>query len=105
MLIAQHGRCSRAQEHTAGCVECDSHKQHITRAQEAREEYRRDADRTPDDDEVVCSADLMKIALIAILSHKAAIFTSRLVVFNETFAPHVKKGSRGDGEAAGRPLV
>ena len=44
----------------------------------------------------------MKIALIPILPHKAAVFTPRLVVFNETFAPLVKKGSRGDGK---KPLA
>ena len=38
----------------------------------------------------------MKVSLIPILPHKAAVFTPRLVVFNETFAPVVKKGARSD---------
>ena len=36
------------------------------------------------------------------MSHKAAPFTPRLVVFNETFTPLVKKGSRGYGK---KPLA
>ena len=99
---SQHGRPQNSQEHTDGCAECDKHTLHITRARSAREEYRQDADRTPDDDEAVCSADLMKIALIPILPHKRAVFTPRLVVFNETFAPLVEKGSRGSGK---KPLA
>ena len=74
----------------------------MTRARDARAEYRRDADREWDHDEAVCSADLMKVSLLPILPHKAAIFTPRLIVFNETFAPLVKKGARSEKE---KPLA
>ena len=36
----------------------------------------------------------MKVSLLPILPHKAVIFTPRLITFNETFAPLVRKGAQ-----------
>ena len=85
-------------DHTDGCDACARHREHITRARDARAEYRRDADREWDQDETICSADLMKVSLVPVLPHKAAVFTPRLIVFNETFAPLVQKGARSQKE-------
>ena len=64
----------------------------MSRAGEARSAYREDADREWNEDEFICSADLMKVTLIPIVPHKTVFFTPRLVVFNETFAALEKKG-------------
>ena len=96
----EHGLSERnISDHTDGCKACDVHLEHITHAREAREEYRRDADRDLSDDELVVSADLMKVSLIPVLPHKVAVFTPRLVVFNETFSPLVKTGSKASPKA------
>ena len=38
----------------------------------------------------------MKVSLLPVLPHKVALFTPRLIVFNETFAPLVSKGARSE---------
>ena len=93
---------SSVADHTDGCEACARHDEHMTRARVARAEYRKDADRNLDEDEAVCSADLMKVSLLPVLPYKAAIFTPRLIVFNETFALLVKKGARSGKE---KPLA
>ncbi|XP_043208495.1 uncharacterized protein LOC122374051 [Amphibalanus amphitrite] len=44
----------------------------------------------------------MKVSLLPVLPHKAAIFTPRLIVFNETFAPLIRKGAQRGRE---KPLA
>lgn len=73
--------------YNTGCQQCQMHVEHMDRVTEARTEYRRAWEREWTEDEYGCSADLMKITLIPVLPHKATVFTPRLVVFNETFAP------------------
>ena len=74
-------------DHTTECTECSLHEQHLTLVQDARQAYRTDAERALEQHELVSSAALMKVAQITVMSHKAAIFTPRLIVFNETFVP------------------
>ena len=89
--VQEHGTANgNVTDHTEGCDECFAHQEHVTRARDARKAYRTDADRPLSEDELVVSADLMKVSLIPIMPHKSAIFTPRLVVFNETFAPLLK---------------
>ena len=60
---------------------------HVTMARKARESYRSDEDKKWPDETAVFAADLQKVLLLPRLHDlKSCIFTSRLVVFNETFA-------------------
>ena len=60
---------------------------HKAMAQKAREAYRVDSETAWPNDTVVYAADLQKVLLLPVLHDlKSCIFTSRLVVFNETFA-------------------
>ena len=79
------------------CSMCKEHAEHIQRTREGRREYRKDADRQWDDDEVAYSADLTKISLNPILPHKVAVFTPRLIAFNETIAPAGEERRQKDG--------
>ena len=88
-------------QHADGCEACAHHQQHISHAKEAREAYRADREKELSKEELVVSADLMKISLIPVLPHKAAVFTPRLIVFNETFAPLAAKS----GTRTGKPPV
>ena len=95
--VSEHGLHRTVTDHVDGCAPCQKHEEHMARAKAAREEYRKDAERDWEKDEVVSSADLMKVSLIPILPHKAAFFTPRIIVFNETFSPLMKKGSGSKG--------
>jgi hypothetical protein len=62
-------------------------EKHKTMAQKARENYRADAETMWPDDTAVYATDLQKVLLLPYLHDlKSCVFTSRLVVFNETFA-------------------
>ena len=58
----------------------------MDQAKLARSMYRQDADREWTDDEVVVSADMMKVTVLPIIPVKEAIFTQRLICYNETFS-------------------
>jgi hypothetical protein len=73
------------------CAICADWEAHRIRYIRARQEYRSDADREWKKDELVVSADLMKVMVLPILPEKEAIFTPRLVVYNETFAVLIPK--------------
>ena len=92
-LQSMHAKtCDRT--NVVKCGTCDEYEEHMKRAREGRSEYRKDADREWAENEVVNSADLIKISLIPILPHKVAVFTPRLIAFNETFAPLEKQGEK-----------
>ena len=70
------------------CKECDDWKAHIEKAKESREAYRRDADTYPADGEYCFSADMQKVMMLPRLpGNKTAVFTRRIVMYHETFAP------------------
>ena len=66
-------------EHAEECAQCSAHAKHMDQAKLARSMYRQDADREWTDDEVVVSADMMKVTVLPIIPVKEAIFTQRLI--------------------------
>ena len=67
-------------------IEAESAR-HKSMAHKAREAYRFDSETAWPNGTVVYAADLQKVLLLPVLRDlKSCIFTSRLVVFNETFA-------------------
>jgi hypothetical protein len=74
-------------EFVDGCEVCDTKQNHKTLYTAAREEYQKDKSSTRVPGRVVVSADLMKVFMLPKMPFKVAIFTPRVVVFNETFSP------------------
>lgn len=80
-------------KHLCDCEErCEPYAEYVIhrkRYRNAREKYQSDADRNENDTtHPVFAADLQKVMLLPRMNQfKRSIFTSRLVVFNETFAP------------------
>lgn len=67
------------------CTKCHDWAAHIVKAGIGRNLYREDAKKT---DQLVYAADLEKVIMLPRLpGNKTAIFTRRIIVFNETFAP------------------
>jgi len=66
------------------CEECLNHSEHKKTYESARESYRKDKEAGKN----AFAVDLQKVLLLPHMQEfKAAIFTPRLVTFNETFAP------------------
>lgn len=69
------------------CSICQDQREHNKNAIEARAQYRHNAT-SPDPETTYLSADMQKVQLIPRMPHvKTSFFTSRLLVFHETFAP------------------
>ena len=77
------------------CETCAQYRQHKREYSRAREEYSHDKTKSQNSDEVIVSADLMKVTVIPELPHKVCIFTPREIVFTETFSP-IGKGKRSN---------
>ena len=86
-IFQQHIQES-GQEHDqdGACETCRAQAEHETQARRARAEYRNDANRTWKDEELIVSADMMKVVVLPILPVKQCYFVPRLVAFNETFS-------------------
>ena len=95
---AFHLHLSSCTDHET-CQVCQDHASHLDRAERARAEYARDRSRPRTADEMVVSADMMRIAVLPILPHKTCVFTSRLIAYNETFV------SLGGGKGQGVCIV
>ena len=74
---------------TEECTLCKSWRQHIESARLSREKYRQDTeDNNYGNHEAHFSVDMQKVIMLPRLpGNKTAIFTRRLVLFHETFAP------------------
>ena len=72
--------------HKQGCDVYLKHKEHLETAKSARHAYRADADRQWQPDEIILSADMMKVTLLPVLPLKVCIFSPRIIAYNETFA-------------------
>ena len=74
---------------TAECTLCKSWQQHIENATLSRERYRLDSENNRySNNEAHFSVDMQKVIMLPRLpGNKTAIFTRRLVLFHETFAP------------------
>ena len=70
------------------CEVCDDWILHIKRAKTSRIEYRKDADTYPPEKIYFVSADMQKIIMLPHLPVvKTAVFTCRITMYHETFAP------------------
>lgn len=70
------------------CSECKGWLKHKKAAATARRHYKEDSGKIWPDDWSVRSADLQKVMMLPRLPrNKTAVFTRRLVVYHETFAP------------------
>ena len=87
--------CRNAQDHqktlpenheSETCEVCQNWEKHKQRAESAREAYADDRANMQAETEEVFTADMQKVILLPKLKTKMHFFTSRLVVFNETFA-------------------
>lgn len=75
------------EDQTEACDKCQEHSIHIKRADEARKEYR-ESEKNKNADELHVSVDLQKIIMLPRIDmYKEAIFTPRLIAFNESFVP------------------
>lgn len=78
------------------CIGCSNWTSHIKRANKSREQYKLDTD-LKDNDTVIYSADLQKVIMLPRIDmFKTAIFTHRIVVYNESFVPIGKSGKDGN---------
>lgn len=68
------------------CKACIDISRHKTIAQEAREDYQRDATKKWETYEEVFAVDMQKVIMLPKMNVKEHFFISRLTVFNETFA-------------------
>lgn len=74
------------------CGDCIKWKCHIDKANAARQKYREDGKIANDEKDVVFSADLQKVIMLPRMdTFKIAVFTQRIIAFNQTFAPVGKK--------------
>jgi len=70
------------------CDMCLKWKSHIEQAEAARQEYGTDRDAAIDDDSIIFSADLEKVIMLPRMdTFKTALFTRRIIAFNESFVP------------------
>lgn len=76
------------------CDTCKTYTVHIKKAEESRKMYREDAEKERNNFEVCYSADLQKVIMLPRLEqYKIALFTPRIIAFNESFVPVGKKQS------------
>lgn len=75
------------------CSKCLEYTDHLKRAKEAREKYQSDAAQYKDKNNVSCvSADLREVIMLPRMeTMNTAMFTRRIVAFNESFVPLGKK--------------
>ena len=97
--------CETLGQESGECDVCASHKVHIEEATQARGEYRRDAERVWADDELVLSADMMRVNMLPVLPHKACLFTRRIVAYNETFSILQPSGRKRNSQQRKRGLA
>ena len=72
------------------CSECDNWVTHIHKAGKSRSVYRKDRETNPEDDVFHFSADMQKVIMRPRLpGNKTSMFTRRIILFHETFAPLV----------------
>lgn len=74
------------------CTVCQNWFKHMSRAQEAQHQYRQDAEADDFNQRIVFSADLQKVVMLPRLDmFKTALFTRRIIAFNESFVPVANK--------------
>lgn len=70
------------------CKECQDYGLHKKKAKKSRDLYRCDAELDRNENDMCFSADLQKVIMLPRMEqYKTAIFTPRIIVFNESFVP------------------
>lgn len=69
------------------CEQCQSFENHKQAYTTIRADYERDKTTEIPDNTIIYTVDMQQVILLPKMELKQAFFTSRLVVFNETFAP------------------
>ena len=89
--LPKQGITERIETITPGeCRECDTWVDHIRKAKQSRAAYRKDRDTYPEDGVFYFSADMQKVIMLPRLpGNKTSVFTRRIILFHETFAPLV----------------
>ena len=86
-VCLEHSMRAHKHDDSPPCDECMSWDKHVVKAKDARKHYRADASKTWSSDFCVRSVDMQKVVMLPRLPGvKSAVFTKRIVVFNETFA-------------------
>uniref|UniRef100_UPI00358ECCF5 dynein axonemal heavy chain 8 n=1 Tax=Myxine glutinosa TaxID=7769 RepID=UPI00358ECCF5 len=75
-------------EDTSKCTQCTAWKEHNENARRSRKAYREDSEKELGDKDAFFSVDMQKVIMLPRLPGvKTCVFTRRLVLFHETFAP------------------
>lgn len=74
------------------CNECINFEAHHNLYKSARKEYKLDNKKENGPNSLIYCVDMQKVLIIPKMSTKNSFFVSRMVVFNETFAPMGKNG-------------
>ncbi|VEN39228.1 unnamed protein product [Callosobruchus maculatus] len=79
-------------ENLASCDLCKTWRIHKLKAINARKNYKEDAEKIKQNDEIFVAADLQKVIMLPRMeTFKEVIFTPRIVAYNESFVPLGKK--------------
>ena len=79
------------------CAKWDVHHEEYTITRQAYKADKEEAARSRDGNKVILSVDMQKVILLPRMTQfKTNVFTRRLVVINQTFAPINKKKSHGE---------
>lgn len=87
-LFALHNNAHIVEQLQIDCDVCSKWNNHIVKANESRQQYRTDRAKHSQTDHVIYSADLQKVIMLPRLDmFKSALFTRRIIAFNESFVP------------------
>lgn len=77
-----------ATERKANCIACSDRQEHQTKYRKSRTEYQADRDQPFDPSHIKVSTDQQKVVMLPRMEqYKEVLFTKRVRVFNQTFAP------------------
>ena len=88
------------------CQQCDDLVRHMKRVKVSRTQYRKDADSDPERNSFYLSGDMQKVIMLPRLPGvKTVVFTRRITLYHETFAPLVpSKEKRKEWREAKKPF-
>jgi len=103
-----HANDSTCCDNAESCDLCQKHVEHKQLGDKIRQLYTDDKNKPISEDHSFCSVDLQKVLMLPCLpGMKSAVFTRRLVVFLETFAPlkSLENGYIESAQQNGRTLL
>lgn len=87
-VFSKHNADHSKDNLVAECEQCTKWADHIEKSNEARTLYKQHAEATPCENKIYCSVDLQKVIMLPRLEgFKSAVFTKRIIAFNESFVP------------------